>query len=107
MHSFAIRPGIQCSTFNSPLQANSQENLTGTLLSDEADGDLLYTVITGRNAQSISRLRDALYQEIASWKWNDTYSDIFTVRGEQPRPISSWIETDSTVYFEASDSREY
>ena len=70
----------------------SPDNPCNCHLVDQQTQEIGYKVSTEHGRDTVTFLKDASDNVIASWKWRDYSSDILTLGEGQPRPASSWIK---------------
>ncbi|KAK0204761.1 hypothetical protein DFS33DRAFT_691339 [Desarmillaria ectypa] len=92
------------------LQPNNPCNTTITDQDD--DGKIIYEVYTRYEPSTITFVKNAAGDVIASWEWREFRSDIITLGGASPTPVSSWLKKSivpfkDTVTFEAHTGHKY
>ncbi|KAK0469820.1 uncharacterized protein EV420DRAFT_68894 [Desarmillaria tabescens] len=92
------------------LQPNNPCNTT---ITDQEDGGkTVYEVYTRYEPSTTTFVENAAGDVIASWKWREIRSDIITLGGASPTPVSSWLKKSivplkDTVTFEAHTGYKY
>jgi hypothetical protein len=68
------------------------DNPSNTKITDNDTGELVYTVHTEHEKETITCLKDADGTLVAQWEWRDTRSDILTLGNAKPMSSSAWLQ---------------
>jgi len=79
------------------------DNPSNTKITDKATGELVYTVHTEHEKETITHVKDADGSLLAQWEWHDARSDILTLGNMKPMPSSAWLQK-SLIPFSSSVS---
>lgn len=69
----------------------SNDNVSNCTLSTE-DGRVLYTVYTEHTPKTVTQVRNAENEVIASLEWRETLSDRVTLGANKPIALSDWMK---------------
>lgn len=68
------------------------DNPCNTTITDSESGEVVYTVITQHtDKKTVTRIRNAAGEVIASSEWRDVRSDILTLGQAVPVSSSAWL----------------
>ncbi|RDB25873.1 hypothetical protein Hypma_006811 [Hypsizygus marmoreus] len=67
------------------------DNPCNTTITDSETGKIVYQVATEHGKETVTRVKNADGDTIASWEWRDVRSDIITLGNGTPTPVSSWL----------------
>lgn len=69
------------------------DNPCNTIITDQDDSDkTLYHVYTLYEPSVTTFVKNGAGDIIASWEWREIRSDIITLLGASPTPVSSWLK---------------
>jgi len=68
------------------------DNPCNTIIIDEETGKVMYQVATEHGKSTVTRVKNAVGESIASWEWRDVRSDIITLGNGTPTSVSSWLK---------------
>lgn len=69
------------------------DNPCNTTIIDEETRKVMYQVATEHEKSStVTRVKNAVGESIASWEWRDVRSDIITLGNGTPTSVSSWLK---------------
>ncbi|PBK75623.1 hypothetical protein ARMSODRAFT_1079833 [Armillaria solidipes] len=89
------------------------DNPCNTTITDQDDGGKpLYQVYTQYEPSVTTFVKNGAGDIMASWEWREIRSDIITLLGASPTPVSSWLKKSivpfkDTVTFEDHAGRKY
>ncbi|KAF8883018.1 hypothetical protein BD779DRAFT_1612370 [Infundibulicybe gibba] len=88
------------------------DNPCNTSIMDEDGSELMYRVSTEHGKETVTRVKNAAGEVIASWEWKDVRSDIITLGNGTPVPTSTWLRKSmipfkDTVTFQGFSGRKY
>ncbi|KIM40466.1 hypothetical protein M413DRAFT_445923 [Hebeloma cylindrosporum] len=88
------------------------DNPSNTKITDKDTGELVYTVHTEHEKETITYVKDAEGKILAQWEWHDTRSDIVTLGNAKPMPSSVWLRKslipfNSSVSFKDDKARSF
>ena len=68
------------------------DNPCNTVIADSDSGEILYTVTTTHPGyKTVTAIKNADGDTIASSEWRDVQSDIITLGNNKPVPSSTWL----------------
>ncbi|GLB40463.1 hypothetical protein LshimejAT787_0803340 [Lyophyllum shimeji] len=68
------------------------DNPCNTTIVDSDTGKVVYQVATEHGKETVTRVKNAAGETIASWVWKDVRSDIITLGNLKPVPVSAWLK---------------
>jgi hypothetical protein len=69
------------------------DNPCNSIITDGDSGKVCYTVKTEHSSQkTVTVVKNAAGETIASSEWRDVQSDIITLRNNSPVPASAWLK---------------
>jgi hypothetical protein len=68
------------------------DNPCNTTITDSDTCKVVYKVVTEHGKQTVTRVKNAAGETIASWEWRDVRSDIITLGDGTPVPTSAWLK---------------
>lgn len=88
------------------------DNPCNTTIIDEETGKVMYQVATEHGKSTITRVKNAVGDSIASWEWRDVRSDIITLGNGTPTSVSTWLKKSlvpfkGTVTFQDASGRNF
>lgn len=89
------------------------DNPCNTTIIDEETRKVMYQVATEHEKSStVTRVKNAVGESIASWEWRDVRSDIITLGNGTPTSVSSWLKKSlvpfkDTVTFKDASGRNF
>ncbi|KAK0485180.1 hypothetical protein IW261DRAFT_1461115 [Armillaria novae-zelandiae] len=89
-----------------------RDNPCNTTITDHDDGKTLYQVCTEYEPSVTTFVKNGAGDIIASWEWREIRSDIISLFGASPTPVSSWLKKSivpfkDTVTLEDHAGRKY
>ncbi|KAF9000722.1 hypothetical protein BDQ17DRAFT_1245471 [Cyathus striatus] len=88
------------------------DNPCNTTITDSETEKTVYQVYTEHGKDTITYVKNATGEVIASWVWRDVRSDVITLGNAKPVPLSSWltksmIPFNSTICMRDGAGKEY